>query len=279
MGHVLGLPDLYDAAGGSNPEQRVWVLGCWSLMAAGSWGCGDASARPIADRPPHMGPWEKSQLGWLDEEQVIGAVRDAEFVLPPVSASGKVLRVPLSPREYLLLEYRTRTGIDQDLPLPGVLMYHVDLDRPVNRNATQPRLYRVSLLEADGNNGLGRTALEGGNRGEAGDVFGPVTGQRVTADGRPTTRLNGGAPSTVALYGVTLESGAAHIRLSTTVLAANSLIGALVGDPVTHPTVDESAYVDMLGNQNGRLDVGDVGRYLREHPAALTPGSAPAARP
>lgn len=269
MGHVLGLPDLYDASGGSNPEQRVWVLGCWSLMAGGSWGCGSAAARPVADRPPHMGPWEKGQLGWLDEELTIGPVRDVEFVLPPVSASGRVLRVPLSAREYLLVEYRTKTGFDQDLPLPGVLVYHVDEDRPVNRTAAQPRLYRVALLEADGNNGLGRTALEGGNRGEAGDVFGQNTAQRVTNDGIPSTRLNSGSASTVALYSVSLEGGQARVRLSTAVVASDVLIGALVGDPAHRPAADERAYLDRVGNGNGRLDVGDVRRYLREHPGAI----------
>ena len=36
-GHVLGLPDLYDSSDGILPEQRRWVVGCWGLMAAGSW--------------------------------------------------------------------------------------------------------------------------------------------------------------------------------------------------------------------------------------------------
>jgi M6 family metalloprotease-like protein len=268
LGHVLGLPDLYDASGGSNPEQRVWVLGCWSLMAGGGWGCGNAAARTVANRPPHMGPWEKAQLGWLDEELVVGSVRDAEFVLPPVVASGKVLTVPLSAREYLLIEYRTRTGFDQDLPLPGVLAYHVDLDRPISRPANAPRLYRVALLEADGNNGLLRTATEGGNRGEAGDVFGNDAAQRVTNAGTPSTRLNSGSASPVALYSITLAPDSARVRLSTTVVAADVLIGALVGDPTRLPSSEERAYLDAVGNRNGRFDVGDVRRYLREHPSA-----------
>jgi M6 family metalloprotease-like protein len=268
MGHVLGLPDLYDASGGINPEQRVWVLGCWSLMAGGGWGCGDAAARTVAKRPPHIGPWEKSQLGWLDEELVVGSVRNGEFPLPPVAASGKVLNVPLSTREYLLIEYRTKTGFDLDLPLPGVLIYHVDLDRPIPRPATGPRLYRVSLLEADGNSGLVRTATEGGNRGEAGDVFGNDPGLRVTNAGTPSTRLNSGGATPVALYGITIGPDSARVRVSTTVIPASVLIGALLGDPTQMPTPEERAYLDEVGNRNGRFDVGDVRRYLREHPTA-----------
>ena len=40
FGHALGLPDLYDNVEGRQPSQRNWVVGCWSIMAAGQWGCG-----------------------------------------------------------------------------------------------------------------------------------------------------------------------------------------------------------------------------------------------
>ena len=62
FGHDLGLPDLYDTAGGDNGT------GFWTLMSAGSWlnRGGDA----IGTTPGYMGPWEKLQLGWLDYETV-----------------------------------------------------------------------------------------------------------------------------------------------------------------------------------------------------------------
>ena len=46
FGHVLGLPDLYHPIDGLEPQNRRWVLGCWGLMAAGSWGCGDVNSAP-----------------------------------------------------------------------------------------------------------------------------------------------------------------------------------------------------------------------------------------
>ncbi len=56
--HDLGLPDLYDTAGGENGT------GFWTLMSSGSWlGHGQGA---IGTTPNHMGPWEKFQLGWLD---------------------------------------------------------------------------------------------------------------------------------------------------------------------------------------------------------------------
>ncbi|WP_181008862.1 immune inhibitor A domain-containing protein [Streptomyces sp. SM12] len=56
--HDLGLPDLYDTAGGENGTTF------WSAMSSGSWlGLGDGT---IGALPNEMGAWEKLQLGWLD---------------------------------------------------------------------------------------------------------------------------------------------------------------------------------------------------------------------
>ncbi|MFG3697861.1 immune inhibitor A domain-containing protein [Micromonospora sp. NPDC047620] len=57
-GHDLGLPDLYDTAGGDNG------VGFWSLMSSGSWlshGTDD-----IGSTPGYMDPWSKLFLGWLN---------------------------------------------------------------------------------------------------------------------------------------------------------------------------------------------------------------------
>ena len=57
-GHDLGLPDLYDTAGGENST------GFWTLMSSGSWlGTGK---KEIGDLPGDMTAWDKLQLGWLN---------------------------------------------------------------------------------------------------------------------------------------------------------------------------------------------------------------------
>ncbi|CAM3930233.1 immune inhibitor A domain-containing protein [Janibacter anophelis] len=56
--HDLGLPDLYDTAGGDNGT------GFWTLMSGGSW-LNDGT-EDIGSSPGYMGAWEKLQLGWLD---------------------------------------------------------------------------------------------------------------------------------------------------------------------------------------------------------------------
>lgn len=57
-GHDLGLPDLYDTAGGENST------GFWTLMSSGSWlGTGK---NEIGNLPGDMTAWDKLQLGWLN---------------------------------------------------------------------------------------------------------------------------------------------------------------------------------------------------------------------
>jgi M6 family metalloprotease-like protein len=261
-GHAFGLPDFYDATAGILPAQRRWVLGCWTLMAAGSWGCGTNSGKVL--RPSHMGAYEKQQLGWIEETDA-GNATNQLFTLPPVQTSGRSLRVPLrGADEYLLLEYRPNTGYDSGLPAGGVLVYHVEPGRPLRPCATCDRLYRVGLVEADGDSTLLKNAAEGGNRGEAGDIF---SGTHVLNDGtNPSLKLNSGAPSAVALS-ITVSGGQARIGVfRRPELPGDRLLGPYLGTAA--PSTDEQAAVDALGNGNGRYDLGDVRAYLRSGAAS-----------
>jgi M6 family metalloprotease-like protein len=114
--HDLGLPDLYDTAGGENGT------GFWTLMSSGSWmGHGQDT---IGTTPNHMGAWEKLQLGWLDydvaqtgvvSDHVLGAsTRQHEgdkaqavvVVLPPDEAGNG---------RYYIAENRQYVDLDQTL--------------------------------------------------------------------------------------------------------------------------------------------------------------------
>ncbi len=269
MGHVLGLPDLYDRSQGILPEERRWVIGCWSLMAAGAWGCG-ADDRSEWLRPTHPGAWEKIRLGWLDEVAEAGIGIDLEYTLEPVISGQRVLKIPLEGEavteesEYLLIEYRTRQGFDADLPASGVLVYHVDPRIPGNQPcSTCAQVYRVGVLEADTNNSLRRTFLEGGNRGEAGDAWTVTRHGMLASNTDPSTRLNSGAPTSVTIYDISIEGGSARIALSTSRIADSRLVQSFLGSSAAPLTVGERNYLDRYGNGNGEYDVGDLRAYLR----------------
>lgn len=74
--HDLGLPDLYDTAGGENST------GFWTLMSSGSW-LGDGQV-DIGTTPNYMGPWEKLQLGWLDYA-IVNPGESGDFTLSPAA--------------------------------------------------------------------------------------------------------------------------------------------------------------------------------------------------
>lgn len=217
FGHVLGLPDYYHPTASGGAEVRRWVLGCWELMAAGSWGCGPHAPSGEPFGPTHMSARSKNYLGWLDYETV-GPVWDQEIALDPAQASGQALRIPLDSigREYLLVEYRTRAGFDAQLPAEGILIYHQDFQGAFRPDPASPTPYFLSLVEQDDNRGLVRNTSEGGNRGEAADAWG-VAG--VTQDFHfgttPFLRLHAGGPSTVTFHEMVVRDGKARFRLST----------------------------------------------------------------
>jgi M6 family metalloprotease-like protein len=264
LGHNLGLPDLYHAVYGILPEQRRWVVGCWSLMAAGAWGCGTMN-RNAWRRPTHMGAWEKRFMGWLDEIVVVPQAELLEVTLPPVRTSGEILEIPLGVDERLLVEYRERNGFDLGIPAAGVLIYRINDTVPFRPCAECVPIYRVNLVEADGDSTLVKTFPQGGNRGEAGDAFGALGAGTLTTATEPSTRLDGGfgASSRVNIYEVTVENGFAHLVLSTMPIAVERVLGPFLLDDLNELTDLEEAYLDDLNNQNGRYDVGDLRAYLQ----------------
>jgi M6 family metalloprotease-like protein len=221
FGHALGLPDYYhwvDRAAG--PQGRRWVLGCWSLMAAGSWGCGPVEDAPPLFGPTHLTALSKEQLGWAQYVDP-GEVWSEEIVLSPMRESGVALRVPLdaSGTEFLIAEYREQTGFDSALPADGVLFYKQDASASRAPNPTGSDPYYLSLLEQDGNSGLLRTFFEGGNRGEAGDAWGVggVSG-KLHAESLTPLLLSSGNATSVTVHEVSVQAGRARIVISTSSL-------------------------------------------------------------
>ncbi|HIF22368.1 MAG TPA: M6 family metalloprotease domain-containing protein [Gemmatimonadetes bacterium] len=267
-GHVLGLPDFYHPTASGGAEGRRWVLGCWALMAAGSWGCGPVVEDRVPYGPSHMSVRNKNVLGWLDFTEVgLDPVSNQEYVLDPVQTSGDALRIHLDSegREYLLVEYRAQVGFDSNIPADGVLVYHQDLEAATRPASGLP--YFLALLEQDDNDGLIRNTFEGGNRGEAGDAWG-VGGVADELSGvtSPSTRLNDGSVTPVVLHSIVVENGQARITLSTRLVVGHERIVQFFLEPNSAPLTElELSYVDSEGNRNGQLDVGDLRSWLREH--------------
>jgi M6 family metalloprotease-like protein len=214
-GHVLGLPDYYHPTASGGAAGRRWVLGCWALMAAGSWGCGPVDTRDAPFGPAHLSAHSKQALGWL-QYVAVGSLRNEDVYLEPVQQSGQALRIPLNGTQTLIVEYRTQTGFDAVIPAEGVIIYQEDRDGLRRPEPGSGIPYFLQLLEQDASNGLQRNSYEGGDRGVAGDAWG-VGGQvRSFHYGTtPSLRLNSGLPTSVVIHEISVEDGRARLRLST----------------------------------------------------------------
>lgn len=216
VGHLFGLGDTYEKAGGVEPEKRRWLIGCFGLMSGGAWGCGSGPVTGYG--PTFMSPYLRWVLGWVDLEQM-KPTQDTTVELGPSQTSGRGLWIPLgpsAPAESFLIEYRPQIGFDEALPAGGVLIYHLDWFRgPRTLPAGAPYPPFFHLVEADGDNGLLTVQGQGGDRGEATDVFARgATVDSLTATTTPSSRSHEGKPSALTIHSMQVVGGKARIRLT-----------------------------------------------------------------
>ncbi len=128
LGHIMGLPDLYDYE--FDRDRQRWsvrasrYVGSWDLM-------GRVSPRSTSLRP-HPMAWTKSLAGWITP--LTWTPQRERYLVGP--AAGAV-RVELAPGRSLFVEGRLHIGFDADLPSEGVLVSIVDEDLPEGRGPLQ----------------------------------------------------------------------------------------------------------------------------------------------
>ena len=66
--------------------------------------------------------------------------------------------------------------------------------------------------------------------------------------------------------------GVARVRLSTRTLDLGALLEPFRTGESTGLSETERDYVDSVGNGNGLYDLGDLARYLNEHPSVIARG-------
>ncbi len=163
LGHVLGLPDLFDqsflyANEDFGPEMDSAGIGNWGLMGLGTLGWG------VEDGPNAFCAWSLARLGWVDVVDVRRSQRD--LVIEDIIQSRRVYRIPLTGDEYLLLENRQASDshYNRNIPASGLLIWHVD-ERAENNDEARHKW--VDLLCADG---------QFADRGYPGEQPDPVAG-------------------------------------------------------------------------------------------------------
>jgi M6 family metalloprotease-like protein len=111
LGHLFGLPDLYSYHDSTDTADYFSVMNMAASEGVGYFG------------------WERYILGWLDDPQMI-CHKAGEVVgnlIPLTKKNGlKMIAVPISSSEVLVVENRTKEGIDKMIPNPGIIAYVVD---------------------------------------------------------------------------------------------------------------------------------------------------------
>lgn len=115
IGHALSLVDL----AGPAPENGHWntYVGDFSLMGS-----------PAGIGRDYLG-WERWQLGWLEDNQVICPTQAGfDAALTPIERpeGSKIVVVPVAETRAVVVENRQPEGFDERLPASGLLVYLVD---------------------------------------------------------------------------------------------------------------------------------------------------------
>lgn len=189
FGHVLGLPDLYDAS------YRSRGVGDWCLMGGGSWGGSGHS-------PTRLSCWCLAELGWVTPSVVKkSGILELDTLANDPKACHRLWSKGKKGAEYFLLENRQRVGRDSALPGSGLAVWHIDENQSNNAN---PPIYRVGLLQADGKRDL-ETNRNGGDKSDLFPGAGKV--RKLTDSTNPSSRANNGMTTGVQLTQIVESAG------------------------------------------------------------------------
>jgi immune inhibitor A len=230
LGHVFGLPDLYDTDYTSNG------VGKWSIMASGSWN------GSLGSSPAHFDAWSRLQLGFATSTNVTSTMYGAS--IPDVETSGTIYRLWTSgaaSSEYFLVENRRKTGYDTALPGEGLLIWHIDDTESTNDNEWYPGHtgygnYLVALMQADNNWGLENNT----SSGDAGDPF-PGTSNNTTFT--PLTN-----PNSNAYDGSNTLVGATNISAAGPTMTADFFVSFASGADDNDPSLPSENSFDLAQN-------------------------------
>lgn len=181
LGHVFGLPDLYDTDYSSSGT------GEWDLMAGGSWNNGGRT-------PAHPTAYCKVKLGWVEPVTIFHDHQNVT-IKPYATNDGQVYKLPikeLNSKEYFLLSNRHKVGFDKYLPGEGLIIEHVDENKTANTNEVH---YLVDIEQCDGKQDLNK----GANRGDANDPFPCAINHSFTANTTPNSKAYNGSDSEIAI--------------------------------------------------------------------------------
>ncbi len=244
LGHVFGLPDLYDYGDDSAG------IGDWSLMASGSWNY-DGIYGHWGNSPAHPDAWSRYQLGFVTPAVI--STNTTGVSIPAVETSSSIYYVwnnGSANNEYFLLENRQQTGYDTYLPGDGLLIWHIDENMTAYGNDYQcttqsncscSQHYLVALEQADSGLELEKNI----DYGDAGDPY-PGTSFNRTFDlnSAPNSGSYADCSSTVAITNIGDSGATMTADIQVTAVSAPSISGTISYSGTKTGTIYVLAYTN-----------------------------------
>jgi len=184
LGHVFGLPDLYDT------DYSSAGTGRWDLMAGGSWNNGGLT-------PAHPTAYCKLKLGWVEPVIIFNSQQDVT-VKPYATNDGQIYKLPIkaiNSKEYFLLSNRHKTGFDSYLPGEGLIIEHIDENKTSNTDETH---YLDNIEQCDGKFDLNKNV----NSGDANDPFPCSANSSFTESTTPSSKAYDGSDSGIRVTNI-----------------------------------------------------------------------------
>jgi immune inhibitor A len=226
LGHVFGLPDLYDT------DYSSRGAGNWTVMAFGSWN-GNSG-----DSPAHFDAWSRAFLGFATPINVTSNLSSVSF--PAVEDSAIIYRLWNSGQigsQYFLAENRRQTGFDSALPSAGMMIWHIDESQSGNTNEWYPGYtdnghFKVAVEQGDGD-----WDLEHNGGSDSGDPFpGSTTNRTFNTASTPDSKDYNFAATNVAITNIS--------NAGVTMTADLAVINAPAAPTLTSPA--NGGYVNNL---------------------------------
>jgi immune inhibitor A len=200
LGHIFGLPDLYDT------DYSSYGIDDWSLMAGGSWN----GPSYMGGSPAHPDAWSRIFLGFA--APIVPVYDQSGISFPRVETNAVIYKLwtsgsPLN--EYFLVENRQKTGYDTYLPGAGLLIWHIDDNQAGNTNewwpgSGNPGHYKVALVQADN---LWELEQQTGYADNADPYPGNTVNRTFSGSSSPSSNAYSGTGTSVSVVSIS-NSGA-----------------------------------------------------------------------
>jgi immune inhibitor A len=207
LGHLFGLPDLYDT------DYSSFGVGKWGLMSFGSW----LGPLDKGESPAHLSAWSKMQLGWLTPVDVLDDLTSEMILNAEQNAVAyRLYTADTANNEYFLIENRQHIGFDSYLPNTGLMIWHIDDSKDTNTREWYPGMaasshYLVALEQADG---LYELELKT-DYGDGGDPYpGTFARSSFNSASAPNSDTYSGEVTTVSVENISVVGNTAYADLT-----------------------------------------------------------------